>query len=691
MSDTVWKQAGRWFSVTSSLGEDALLADGLDGDEGLSAPFRFEVSALTTLAVQPSALLGSGVTVSVSRFGTATRAIHGLVTGFAAAELHRDGYRRLRFVLEPAIVVMRHSSNYRIFQDQTVQDIATALLSARSITDFRFDIVGAKAKRDYCVQFGETDLDFLSRLLDEEGWFFFFEHAEGKHTLVISDSETKYTACAVATLTSTPGRDSGAGVGLVQDLELRRALIDMKWTSRQFDFTAPASPIDGTKSTSLGFTSLSGWERFRYGQGPAVADDQTGLADASVDAAERDVEVLSGVSGAPELTPGQTFTLKTTGHDGVSLLSGGDGLDGQSFVVTSVSHAARDPSYFYRHRSEELKPSYRAAFTAIPAARPFRPRRAVAKRLAPGPQTALVVGPSDAEVYTDKYGRIRVQFNWDRLGSKDENSSCFIRVAQSWAGNAWGMQFIPRIGMEVVVSFLDGDPDQPIVTGVLYNGANSPPFALPAQLNKSGLRTRSSKQGSTETFSELSFDDTKDSEMVLLHAQKDFTRKVENDDTLDVGHDQKRTIKNDRTTTISEGSDTYTLSKGDRSETISRGSASLTVTQGDRTVELTKGDDTLKLTGGNLSITLSAGNAAFSLDAGNLSQTCAAGSVTIEALQGITLKCGPSSIELAPQGITIKGPMVTATADAKAEISGLLLNLKADGIAQLNGGLVKIN
>ena len=206
-----------------------------------------------------------------------------------------------------------------------------------------------------------------------------------------------------------------------------------------------------------------------------------------------------------------------------------------------------------------------------------------------------------------------------------------------------------------------------------------------------GLRTRSTKSGNTETFSELSFDDTKDKEQVLFHAQKDFKRVVENDDVLDIGHDQTRTIKNDRTTTISDGNDKFTLSKGNRSETISQGNETLEISQGNRTVTLTQGNDSLKLGSGNLSIALQGGNMNVELQAGNLSQVCTAGKVTIEALQGITLKCGQSTIEVTPQGVTIKGPMITAQATAKAELSGLMVDVKGSGMTQVNGGLVKIN
>jgi type VI secretion system secreted protein VgrG len=390
--------------------------------------------------------------------------------------------------------------------------------------------------------------------------------------------------------------------------------------------------------------------------------------------------------------PGGQFQVSSTLHGDMKLLAG-TALSAAKFAAISVEHRLVDPSYFNTRPKSEggAVAGYDNSFAAIPATHGFRPAHPPAKPLARGPQTATVVGPTADEVHTDEHGRIRVQFHWDRVGKKDAESSCFLRVAQGWAGNGWGLQFIPRVGMEVVVHFLEGDPDQPLVTGVLYNGANKPAFPLPGQMNKSGLRTRSTKTGSTETFNELSFDDTKDSEVVLFHAQKDFTREVENDDSLNVGHDQTRTIKNNRTTTISEGNDELTITKGNRTETITKGNETLKIDAGNRDVTLAKGNDDLSLTAGNLTVGLDKGNMSLTLSLGNLVQKATAGSVTIEAGQGITLKCGQSTIEIKPQGVTIKGPMVTVQATAKAELSGAMVDVKGSGMTQINGGLVKIN
>ncbi|MBB4000432.1 type VI secretion system Vgr family protein [Aureimonas pseudogalii] len=686
MSTVSLSQDQRWLRLQTPLGKDVVVVEEMEGREALSRLFSFHLRGMCTPTFGASDLLGQAVSLTMSRFADETRLIHGIVTGFRFGPQLRSGYRRCALDIEPTLAVLRHSSNYRIFQEKSVVDIASAILGERDVNAFRFEIVGTKTPRAYCVQFGETDLDFICRLFDEEGYFFFFEHTDGAHTLVVCDSAVKYASASGPALRHV--EHSIEGERLVQSIMLHRRLTDTKWSFRQFDFAAPSTAIEGSSESSLSPTR--GWEHFAYGEGAALSARQRGAATRNVDAADATIEEIEGQSTAASLVPGRKFSIESDSFAEVALADDAS-VSGESFVISEIEHRLIDSSFFNNKVEDDGKPVYSNRFKAIPASRTARPAIHIAKPRAHGPQTATVVGPSNSEVYTDAHGRVRVQFHWDRLGQHDEQSSCFIRVAQSWAGKGWGTQFIPRVGMEVVVHFLNGDPDQPVVTGALYNGDCTPPFALPGEMNKSGLRTRSTKTGDTTTFNELSFDDTKEKEQVLFHAQKDFRRVVENDDVVDIGHDQTRTIKNDRTTTIADGNDTLTLSKGNRSETLSQGDETLTIAQGNRTASLTKGNDALKLGSGNLSIALQGGNMTVELQAGNLSQTCAAGSVTIEALRGITLKCGQSTIEVTPQGVTIKGPMVTTQATGKAELSGLLVDVKGSGMTQINGGLVKIN
>jgi type VI secretion system secreted protein VgrG len=314
-------------------------------------------------------------------------------------------------------------------------------------------------------------------------------------------------------------------------------------------------------------------------------------------------------------------------------------------VLTRVAHEARDPSYFSMRSGTEGKPYYRNSFACVPSDRIARQPLPPVKPVVSGPQTALVVGEKGS-IATDDMGRIKVRFYWDREGKKKNKDTCLVRVAQPLAGPGWGAVFIPRGGMEVVVHFLDGDPDRPLVTGAVYNVDNKAPWITKESATKSGFFTLNVGSSSKDTAHELSFDDKAGEEKLTIHAQKDFLREVENDDTLDVKHDQKRTIKNNRSTTISEGNDELTVSKGNQT---------LTISQGNQTVK------------------------------------AAAGQITVEAMQGITLKCGDNTVEITPQGVKINGLTITVTGTAKAETKAPIVNITGDGMAALKGGIVNIN
>jgi type VI secretion system secreted protein VgrG len=278
--------------------------------------------------------------------------------------------------------------------------------------------------------------------------------------------------------------------------------------------------------------------------------------------------------------------------------------------------------------------------------------------------TALVVGPKGEEIHVDNHGRIRIQFYWDREGAEDGKVTCWVRVAQSLAGKGWGSQFIPRVGMEVVVQFLNGDPDRPLVTGAVYNGANTPPYALPGAKTQSGLKTRSSPKGGADNFNELRFEDKKGEEQVFLHAEKDFVQSIKNDETLEVGNNQTITVQNDRSLTVNEGNESLTIDKGNRRATLSAGNDTLTLTKGDLSVMLDGGDYTLN---------------------------AKAGKVTIQAAQSIELKVGGSSLKLTPSGIEVKGTVIKLDAQGTVEVKAAMAEVNAKGVLTLKGSLTKIN
>ncbi|HTR78938.1 MAG TPA: type VI secretion system tip protein TssI/VgrG, partial [Gemmatimonadaceae bacterium] len=334
-----------------------------------------------------------------------------------------------------------------------------------------------------------------------------------------------------------------------------------------------------------------------------------------------------------------------------------------------------------------------------------------------GTQTAIVTGPSGEEIYVDEYGRVKVHFHWDRLGKSDDTSSLWVRVATPWAGKTWGMVHLPRVGQEVVVTFLDGDPDRPLITGLVYNAEQMPPYALPANKTQSGIKSRSSPGGSADNFNEIRFEDKKGSELVYVHVEKDLTTDVKNDETRSVLHDRTTTIKNNETQTVSEGDETITVAKGNQivavsqgdqtvtvgkgnqTITIGQGNQSLTIKQGNQTVEISQGKQDVTIMGnrttqikqGNDELDVNMGNLTTKVAMGNVATTVSLGEISMTALQGIELTVGENSIKIDQSGVTIQGMTVNVTGQIQTQIKGLITQVNADAMLQLKGGVTMIN
>ena len=676
---TTLVQEDRWITLETPLGENAFIATEARGTEGISSLFEFTVNALSTRAsIDPKDILGKNVTLSLARPGGQRRYVNGIVTAFSAGAFTRSEYRLYTLVISPGLWLLQRTSDYKVFQEKTVVAIAEQLLADSEVT-FEKKLSASYETCEYRVQFGETDFDFLQRILAEEGIFYFFKHENGSHKLVLADNASAYPDCGQDRVQYHQAQEEA--VDSIHAFDTGASLTDATWHIEDYDFEKPANPIEGERKTNQQPASAKKWEHFRFPGSSLKADSLKRFATAAIDAAEAGFETATGGGTCASFVSGHAFTLKDHPVD----------AENRRLVLTEVRHEAIDRAHFTTRPGMEGRPYYRNGFTCMPATRIARNPLPTLKPLVQGPQTAIVVGPSGDEIHTDKYGRIRIQFHWDRYGKKDEKSSCFVRVAQSLAGSNWGSVFVPRVGMEVVVQFLDGDPDRPLVTGAVYNADNMPPWALPANMTKSGLLTRSSKSGQTANANELSFEDKKGEEKIAFHAEKDFLREVENDDTLTVGHDQKRTIKNDRTTEITEGNETLTIKKGNRTEKIETGNETLDIDKGNRAVTLAAGGDTLTLKQGDRAVTLTVGNDSLTLDKGNQTTKASAGKITLEAMQGITLKCGSSTVEITQAGITIKGVTVSVEGSAKSEVKGPIVNVAGDGMAIVKGGMVKIN
>ncbi len=441
--------------------------------------------------------------------------------------------------------------------------------------------------------------------------------------------------------------------------------------------------------------------------------------------------LVDGASTCRQLGSGCKFTLDRHFN--------GNG----AYVLTRVNHLATAGNSYITTTGSDGSLPYTNTFQCIPAALPFRPARTIPRPRIDGTQTAVVVGNSGDEIFTDKYGRIKVQFPWDRQGQNNADSSCWIRVATPWAGTQWGIVHIPRVGQEVVVAFEEGDPDRPIVVGSVYNAQEMPPYTLPDNMTQSGYIDRSTKSGSTDTFNQLQFEDKKGSELIYFHAEKDFSRYVENNDTLKVGFDKKDkgdqtiqvfnnqslsvgagttnaddgsqtitvfnnqsltvgdssaksgsqtiTIYKDRTETVKTGNESVTIEQGNRTVTVKQGNDTHEVSQGNRAVTVNMGNDTHEIKQGNRSVTIDMGNDTLTIKMGNQTTKLNLGASSTEAMQSIQLTVGQNSIKIDQTGITLQGMMIKIQGQVQTQVQGLMVQVSGDAMTQIKGGITMIN
>ena len=645
-------QINRLLSLQTPLGQDTLIPSSFFGIEKLSSLFNFKISAISTNQnITPEQLLGKSVTLSISRPKSDPRYFNGIVTTFSASYAVVSKLRAYELILRPKAWLLTKTSDCKIFQNKTVIQITDSIFSDNQITNYKKQgITGSHPSRDYCVQYQETDFDFLCRIWAEEGIYFYFDHKNNEHTLILSDSVNGYCDCLDKSVNhaSTIQNDTLS----INKWDNDSVFVSGKYTLNDYNFEQPSTNLTATTVTTLSNSQFKSWELYNYPGNYTQKNDGQNLSRYRMEQVESAYAVANGEGNYRGFMSGAKFTMEQ--HEVKS-------EEKKKYVLTSVEHTAIDESHLGNTTRES---TYSNKFEAIPATTVFRPPPVTRRPLIPGPQTAKVVGPSGEDIYCDKYGRIRVQFFWDRDGKNNENSSCWIRVAQVFAGANWGTIYTPRIGMEVIVAFLDGDPDQPLVVGSVYNADNMPPYTLPGQKTQSGIKTRSTTKGTSSTYNEMRIEDQKDSELFYFRAQKDFQREVMNNDTLTVSNDQTITITKNRSETVSEGNMSTTVSKGNKSTTVSKGNVAMDVTSG------------------NYNLTLGSGSA---------NVKCNGGSILLQAASSITLKVGANEIVISQSGVTIKGTMVQSTATGTSKITGAIVQVSASGMAKIAGATVMIN
>ncbi len=697
------------FSITTPLGQDKVLLRGFRGSEGMSRLFRFELDLLSEdQGITFTDIVGKNVTISVQQADGTPRYFNGVISRFGqgAAE---GVFATYHAEMVPWLWFLTRDANCRIFQNMAIPDIITKVFSDAGQTAYTNSVTATYPTREYCVQYRETDFNFVSRLMEEYGIYYFFQHDNGKHTLVMGDAASNNADC--------PGQnqhklytESTAVLDedVVQSWQIEQEMRTGKYSLTDYNFLTPSSNLLASTTTVNVVGGNTSYNTYDYPGKHLTQGDGSTLVKTRMEEEESVHLVAHGTSDARSMVTGYKFTLQEHYRDDQNT----------SYLLTDIDHVATTTSYGAARG--EQRDHYSNSFRCIPASVPFRPLRVTPHPTIMGPQPAVVVGPSGEEIYTDKYGRIKVQFFWDQLGTKDENSSCWIRVAHAWAGKQWGIIYIPRIGQEVMVDFLEGDPDQPLVTGRVYNADQMPPYTLPDNMTQSGILTRSSKSGTADNFNQLRFEDKKGSEEVYFHAEKDMNVVVENNQTLKVGFDKKdngdrteeiynndilkvgnsqsndgsrtHTVYNNDSLTVTNGNRTVEVKVGNQTHTIDQGNETLTVKQGNRAVEVDTGDDTLTVKTGNHSVTVNTGNDSLTVSLGNHSISVDAGSSTISAMQSITLKVGDNSITIDTTGVTISAAMVSVSAEAQCQISADgVMQVSADGPLSLSGAMTSIN
>ena len=512
----------------------SLVVTRFSGSESLSRlyDFRIEFFEKDSELLELAELLGTPAQLTVQIGNAPVRYVHGLVR---KAELvgRVSGRWHYQVQLVPKLERLCQMHKSRIFQEQAVPKIVQTVLREAGV-EHRLALSEAYAPREYCVQYRESDFAFVSRLLESEGIFYFFEHAEGRHTLVLGDSESAHAhPPGEATLPLREADHRAHDEEFISRIERIHRLRPGAVMLRDFDFEKPALDLSANSDSAEGIPEL---ELYDYpGEYVAPRVGRT-LARVHMEEAAQGAQTRAGQSTCPRLTPGYLFEVADLGDE---TACGG-------FLVEQVVHSGHQPDTL--GNAETLGGVYQNDFLGLPRGVAFRPPRVTPRPHIPGIQTAMVVGPSGEEIHTDKYGRIKVQFHWDREGQRNDRSSCYMRVGQAWGGMAWGAVFLPRIGQEVVVRFLEGNPDRPLVASAVYNGEYPTPIQLPDERTRTTMKSASSLGGGG--FNEARLEDKAGQEEIFVHAQKDEDLLTENDKDQEVRGYEDLLVKKDRKRTV---------------------------------------------------------------------------------------------------------------------------------------------
>ncbi|WP_334598531.1 type VI secretion system Vgr family protein [Pseudomonas alvandae] len=531
-------QASRLAKITSPLGPEVLLLKDMGGGEELGRLFNYELQ-LHSLdnAIDLNQVLGKPMCVSLQLDGGGERHFHGIVARFSQ-NVDQGQFASYQATLRPWLWLLTRTSDCRIFQNLTIPQIIKQVFRDLGFSDFEDALSRPYREWEYCVQYRETSFDFVSRLMEQEGIYYFFRHEQGRHVLVLADAYGAHTtAPGYGSVPYYPKNEQQRERDHIHDWHLAQEVQPGSLELNDYDFQRPSARID-VRSAMPRPHAAGDYPLFDYPGTYVQSEDGEHYARTRIEALQTLHEQVELAGNARGLGSGHLFSLT--------------GFTRQDQNREYLIVGAR---YYLSQESGESgvgAPSaqFESSLTCIDAQQSFRPMAITHRPIVKGPQTAMVVGPKGEEIWTDQFGRVKVHFYWDRHDQSNENSSCWIRVSQSWAGKNWGSMQIPRIGQEVIVSFLEGDPDRPIITGRVYNAEQTVPYDLPENATQSGMKSRSSKGGTPANFNEIRMEDKKGAEQLYIHAERNQDIVVEVDESHSVGHDRNKSIGHNETVTI---------------------------------------------------------------------------------------------------------------------------------------------
>jgi type VI secretion system secreted protein VgrG len=685
------KQETRLLAIGTPLGDDVLAVRSISVEEQLGRLFRIEAELSSEDGeIDLDKVVGNNVTIRLNIGQKVDRYFNGFVSRMVQTG-NKGGYAQYRATVVPWLWFLTRTADCRIFQAKSAPDILEEVFKGHGFNDYKLSLSGTYAPREYCVQYRETDFNFVSRLMEQEGIYYFFNHDNGKHTLVLADSISAHSPYAgYADITFHELEKGAPGREVITDWTMEKEAQPVACALNDFDFTKPKTSLLSNSTVTRQYGAAQ-FEIYDYPGEYVARNEGDRLSGVRLDELQTQYETLHGQANTRGIAAGCTFTLKNHPRNDQN----------REYLITGVSLHA-DAGEFASGKSEGE--FFSCSFTAINKTQQFRPSRLTPKPMVQGPQTAIVVGPTGEEIYTDQYGRVKLQFHWDRYGKADENSSYWVRVSQEWAGKTWGAMHIPRVGQEVIVEFLEGDPDRPIITGRVYNADAMPPYGLPAEKTKSTLKSNSSKGG--QGFNEIRFEDKKGSEQVFIHGEKNLDIRIKNDAFENIGNnrhlvvakDRFEHVKNNRHETVDNdhkeaiGNDRNLNVVGKEAKAVG-GSLSLTVA-GD-VIEVFKGNHSEQVTSdyylkadnivieGMTNVTIKVGQSFIAIEAGGIS-IGTSGTIDLKDSGGLTVQSDATA--------TIKSSgAMSVQSQAQAEFKSPQTTVSGDAMTTIKGGLVKIN